>query len=94
VLHVVLEEANSKPNASQRREQAMNRQVFAAGPLCVESGGSRPCRKRHFLHKNKYGTSLALGVARMIFLDGSTMLGLAAMLSALSALVWSFRRKP
>jgi hypothetical protein len=30
----------------------------------------------------------------MIFLDGSTMLGLAAMLSALSALVWSFRRKP
>jgi len=30
----------------------------------------------------------------MIVLDGSTLLGLAALLSGLSALIWSVRRKP
>ena len=30
----------------------------------------------------------------MIVLDGSTLLGLAALLSSISALIWSVRRKP
>jgi hypothetical protein len=34
------------------------------------------------------------GVAKMIVLDGSAMLGLAALLSGISALIWSVRRRP